>query len=101
MFVERIQVRYADPRKELLVSRHHYQVSLESRGGDQSIHRRNGIGRAESSPSLRDALVDRDDPVAKLDQRSQQPVLQCLGCGWISPSYPFNTSAQFTYSEDA
>ena len=70
MFVERIQVRHADPGEVLPVSGHDHQISFECCGGDQSIHRRNGVACTEPAPSVRDVSIDCDDPVAELDRRS-------------------------------
>ena len=93
--LKRIQVRHTDPRQVIVVSRDDHQISYQSRGGDQSIDSRNRVRRAQPAPSFRDGLVDRDDPVAKLDDRSPQPGLQRLGGGWIPSSHTCDALAQF------
>ncbi len=101
MALERAQVRNPHPLEVLPVSRDDDQISLKRCRRDQTIDGRNGVGRSQRPPPLRDGLVDTDDPITKLDGCPCEPASQHARRGRIPSPHPFHTPSQFTNGENA
>ena len=91
----------ACPRNVLDVPGHDDEVALERSGSDQCIDSRNRTVRPDVSPAFCDGLVDFDDAVPELANRSMQPGFE-HGCrGGISPAESLDSTSKLAHRKDA